>query len=354
MSPVPPGSVIAVTGASGFIGSHVCASLLAAGYSVRAVVRNPQDEAKTSHLTGLTGAADRLTLHAGDLLQPGSYDEALASADAVVHTAAVVEIDAVKDAEETIVRPSLEGVQNVLGSADRASSIRRFVHTSSIISTMSFTSPPDTTFSEADWNDASTVANGDAYGYAKAQAERLVHAHTGKYDCIAMHPGVVLGPCLCKAHTKASVVVVRQMLFGNAQPSYNTAFVDVRDVADAHVKALMLPEASVGMGPRRFIVASDTQGQAADLEAPLRQLFPQYQLTFVPSVGGLAKVVLALPLLWRLFATEFQLGMMTARFKFANSRSKEELGVAYRPLEDTLRDSVTSMVDTGYVKPRKA
>lgn len=357
MAPVQPGAVVAVTGASGFIGSHVCNALLAAGYSVRAIVRNPQDSEKTAHLTSLAGATERLTLHAGDLLQNGSYDEALKTADAVVHTAAVVEIGAVKDAEATIVRPSIEGVTNVLGSADRSDSVRRFVHTSSIISTMSYTSPPDTTFSEADWNEASTVANGDAYGFAKVQAERLVQSHTeggSKYDCIAVNPGVVLGPCLCKAHTKSSVVVVRQMLFGNAQPTYSTAFVDVRDVADAHVKALMLPEASVGLGPRRFIIASDAQCGVADLEPTLRNLFPQYQIKFVDSVGGLARAVLSVPLLWRVFATDFQLAMMSTRFKFANARSKEELGVTYRPLEETLRDSVTSMVESGFVKPQLA
>merc|ERR1712217_622893 len=156
----------------------------------------------------------------------------------------------------TIVRPSIDGVANVLASAKKAGSVRRFVHTSSIAAVMNFNADPQTTFSSADWNDAGTVANGDAYGYAKTMAERKVHEHDGEgFDCVALCPGVVLGPSLCKAHTKASVVVLRQMLYGNPQPVYESAFTDVRDVADAHVKALGLAENATA---RRFLLCSDS------------------------------------------------------------------------------------------------
>merc|ERR1712232_1161499 len=139
--------------------------------------------------------------------------------------------------------------------------VKRFVHTSSVIATLSFVKDPNAEISEQDWNEASTVANGDPYGYAKTTAEREVHNHKGNgYDVVSMLPGVVLGPCLCKTHTKASVVIVRQMLYGNAQPVYKQAFVDVRDVADAHVRALRdLRDAEPNSGPRRFLLCSDAQ-----------------------------------------------------------------------------------------------
>eukprot|EP00966_Prymnesium_polylepis_P185901 4309190-Prymnesium_polylepis.1 len=103
---------IAVTGANGFLGSHVVAVLLADGHTVRAAVRDPSDTAKTSHLTALPGATSALTLVKGNLSVEGSYDAAFAGADAVVHTAAVVEVLDSKNAEEKILKPSLEGSKN--------------------------------------------------------------------------------------------------------------------------------------------------------------------------------------------------------------------------------------------------
>lgn len=334
--------------------SHTVAALLKAGYRVRACVRNPDDEVKTAHLKSLEGAVERLTFHRGELLEPGSYDEALNGVAAVLHMAAVVEIGDSKDPEAEIVRPSIDGVRNVLASADKAGTVQRFVQTSSIIATFSYTKPADTTFSEADWNEASTVANGDAYGYSKVMAEREAHNHgQGKsYDVVALNPAVVLGPSLCKAHTKASVVVIRQMIFGNAQPTYKTGFVDVRDVADAHVKALSLAGAAEGSGPRRFIICSDTQCQLAGLEEPLQRLFPDYKINCVSSQGPLTNLILGIPLLWRAFTTDFRRTMASNNFSFANAASKTELGLSYRPLDDTLRDSVTSMVDSGFCKAR--
>merc|ERR1712217_932454 len=115
------------------------------------------------------------------------------------------------------------------------------------------------------WNTVSTIKNGDPYGYAKARAEKLVHEHkSGKFDCVSICPGVNLGPCLTKAHTKASAVVVRQFVFGNQQPEYHAHFVDVRDTARAHVLALTVEVAQEDI--RRFIVSSDVQMQVSALE----------------------------------------------------------------------------------------
>lgn len=352
MAPVAAPGLVAVTGANGFMASHVCAELLTAGYRVRAIVRNPSDEDKVGHLKKLPGA-ERLSFGSGDLLLPGSYDEALQGVDAVIHAAAVVEINATADPHSTIVKPSVDGVKNVLSSADKAGTVKRFVQTSSVIATLSHTSDPSTTFSEKDWNTASTVENGDAYGFGKTLAEREAHEHKGNgYDVVALNPGVMLGPCMTKAHTKASVVVLRQMLYGNAQPVYKQSFVDVRDVAQAHVRALRDLATPADATPQRYLLCSDSQMFVSDLEAPLRELFPEYQIDCINSIGAVGKALLSIPLLWRVLTSEFQRGMYYANFSFDNTKSKSELGVSYRPLNDTLRDSVTSMVEPGFIKPR--
>jgi len=346
MPPVPPGATVAITGATGFIGSHTVAAALAAGYNVRAVVRDPNNEEKNAHLKALPGA-ERLAFVSGSLDKEGSYDEAFVGADAVIHTAAVVEIDSVKDGQKQIVDPSVSGTKNVLASADKAGTLKRFVHTSSIIATMEWDKPEIDKFSERNWNSASTVANGDPYGFAKAEAEKLVHNHTGgAFDCVAILPGVNLGPCMNKAHTKASAVVVRQFLYGNSQKEYFAHFVDVRDTAAGLVKALV---ADLPAGEQhRFIVTSDEQMQISALEAPLKRLYPNYYVAANPYPSAALSAVIKLPLLWRIFISEFERSLVELKVRMDNSRSKEVLGVQYRPLDDTLRDTVESM--KGHIK----
>ena len=79
--------IFAVTGASGFIASHIVRICLERGHKVRACVRDPSDETKTEHLRALSGAEAHLTLHSGSLLDPGSYDEAVQGCDGVFHVA---------------------------------------------------------------------------------------------------------------------------------------------------------------------------------------------------------------------------------------------------------------------------
>jgi len=79
--------VVCVTGASGFIASHLVKQLLERGYHVRATVRNKEDKEKNQHLTSLPGANERLELFSADLLQAGAFDQAVEGSEGVFHTA---------------------------------------------------------------------------------------------------------------------------------------------------------------------------------------------------------------------------------------------------------------------------
>ena len=95
------------------------------------------------------------------------------------------------------------------------------------------------------------------YGYAKLAAERLVRQRAeaaDRYDCVCINPVVVFGPCLTKAHTKASPSFVRQFLYGNKIADAWISVVDVREAADAHLAALRRPECA----GKRYIIADDT------------------------------------------------------------------------------------------------
>ena len=224
-------TVVALTGASGFIGSHVAEALLRDGHTVRAVVRDKTNADKCAHLTALgaahAAAGGGLELFEGDLLVAGSFDAAFAGAEVVVHTAAVVEILRTSDPQATIIDPSVRGVRHLLASLDASPSVRRLVHTSSIVAVYTYDKGDGHVFDEADWNDWSTAEN-DPYGFAKTEAERLVAAHRGAFDVVRCTPGVTLGPPMTKAHTKASTVLLRQLIYGNAQLNYPSSCVDAR------------------------------------------------------------------------------------------------------------------------------
>ena len=113
-----PGSTVAVTGASGYLGSFVTAELLSRGFKVTAAVRTKEE---CAHLQKLPNASDNLTVSTGcDLLSPGSYDEAFSGAQGVVHMAAVVALGVGQD----IVDLSVEGTRNVLESLDKAKGVK--------------------------------------------------------------------------------------------------------------------------------------------------------------------------------------------------------------------------------------
>jgi nucleoside-diphosphate-sugar epimerase len=352
--------VVAITGANGFIASHIVKELLQRGYQVRACVRNKDDTEKTAHLQALMTTirnlpkSASLTFYSADLFQEGSYDQAFQGADAVIHSAAIVEIHRVPDPMKQIVNPSVKGTENVLRSIDKSPSVKRFVHTSSVAAILNADKVYGTKFTEEDWNTYSTIANGDPYGYAKAMAERLVWDHcSGKhYDVVVINPGVSLGPCMTKAHTKGSAVVLRQMVFGNEQPNYFAAFVDVRDVAKAHVNALEVAEAA---GKRVLCTNRDATMWVMELGPMAQQLFPEYRIQGVPIASykiWVAYLLSFIPYFGSSMLSPFATHLITKTFYYDSTRSQQLLKVIYTPLLETIKDTIVSMVEPGWVKPK--
>ena len=350
MSNSSAAGMVAVTGANGFIGAHCCLALLRQGFRVVAVVRDPADPAKTEFIkASAAAAAANLSFRRGDLLEAGSYDEAFAGCTHVLHTAAVVEIFDSKDPEGAIVRPSVQGTENVLaGIAANRATVQRYVHLSSCAAVQSLEKPDGHVFSEADWNTWSSIANGDPYGYAKARAERLAWdtcKQMGDLPMVALNPAIVIGPVLNKKHTKSSAVLVRQILYGNPTNNYFGTFVDVREVASAAVEACRRPAAVGkrflvldGEGPMNVLALNDHAKAAAPW---VRGATPKYSGALLGLMWALGKLPVVGAAMGGL--NQFQAAMFYRKIQFDNAASRDVLGVTYRTRQASCRDAIESM-----------
>jgi nucleoside-diphosphate-sugar epimerase len=143
--------------------------LLEAGFDIVAVVRDQTNVEKTIFLkeeAKMIGKCENLFFAMGDLLKQGSYDEAFKRCIGVLHTAAVVELADFVKVKQDVVKPPVEGTQNVISSVKK-NAVERFVMVSSVAAIISLNKPTEYVFKETDWNEWSNVENGDPYGYAK-------------------------------------------------------------------------------------------------------------------------------------------------------------------------------------------
>jgi len=249
---------ILVTGGSGFIGSHCILQLLAAGYRVRTTIRNLKREADVRAMLKVGGAepGDRLSFFAADLESDAGWQGAIAGSDYVLHVASPLPPSVPKHEDELIV-PAREGTLRVL-RASRNAGVKRVVVTSSFAAIGYGHKVRETPFTEADW----TNPNGDdvaPYTKSKTLAERaawdFLAREGGSLELSVVNPVGVFGPVLGPDYS-ASILLVQKMLDGAmpGAPQLYFGAVDVRDVADLHIRAMMQPAAK---GERFLAVAGD-------------------------------------------------------------------------------------------------
>ncbi len=236
------GDTVLVTGGSGFIGGRCILQLLEAGYCVRTTMRSLQREGEVRAMlkSGGVEPGERLSVYAADLLSDAGWAEAVAGCDYVLHVASPLSITKPKDENELIV-PAREGTLRVLRAA-RDAGVRRLVLTSSFAAVAGGREEPGKVFTEEDWSDLdSPLVN--AYDKSKTLAERaawdFIAGEGGALELAVVNPVFVFGPVLA-ADYSASIQVVKRLMEGStpAVPRMMLNVVDVRDVADLHLRAM--------------------------------------------------------------------------------------------------------------------
>ncbi len=252
-------SIVLVTGGSGFIGSHCIVQLLAAGHQVRTTVRNLKREPDVRALVREGGAdpGDRLAFFAADLERDDGWADAVTGCDYVLHVASPFPATLPGAPEDELIVPAREGALRVLRAA-RDASVKRVVLTSSFAA-IGYGHPVQTEpFDETSWTDP---AGKDVIPYTKSKtlAERAAWdfiASEGKQlELATVNPVGVFGPVLGSDYS-TSILMVQRLMDGAVPgcPKLHFGVVDVRDVADLHLRAMTNPAAK---GERFLAVAGD-------------------------------------------------------------------------------------------------
>ena len=342
---------VLVTGATGFVAGWIIRRLLEEGVTVHATVRDPGDAGRLRHLNALPRAhGAELRFFGADLLGNGSFAEAMAGCGVVFHTASPF-TSTVKDPERELIEPALLGTRNVLNQARKTDSVRRVVLTSSCAAIYTDAADcadaPGGILTEAIWNTTASLEH-QPYSLSKtlAEAEAWKLAEGAHFRLVALNPCLIMGPAIGGRPTSESFSIMERVGKGDFRfgaPRLGLGFVDVRDVAEAHLAAAFLPDAE----GRNIVAAHD-----ADLLSALMTLQPKYGRAFRLPTRAAPKFLLWL-LAPRLGLTrKFVSRNVDVPWRADNGKGRRELGLTYRPLQDTMQDMFQYMIDQGYFQAR--
>ncbi|KAF4336068.1 dihydroflavonol-4-reductase [Fusarium beomiforme] len=280
-SSLPAIQYVLVTGATGFIGAHVVDQLLMRGIKVRGTTRSlSKGEAMIAARPEYREKLDFVQIN--DFENPGGFIEAIKDIDGVIHVASPFTYDT-KDNEKELIIPAINGVESILKAAATSSKVKRLVITSSFASVLDAgrRAPPYFTYTGNDWNPLSyeeaadpatsaVIAYRGSKKFAELKAWEFIAKEKPSFDLVTLCPPMTFGPI---RHPIANVDALNEsnkMLFKIAGgetplPVARVPFwIDVRDLARAHVEALLRPE----VGGKRYIPASPerfTYGKAANI-----------------------------------------------------------------------------------------
>lgn len=352
----PSDGPVAVTGASGYVGSHVVVALVKHGFTVHACVRDLNNPDKTNHLLDLNKKdySGQVELFSANLLEADSYDTPFKGCSAILHAATPMGYGRENNPRQ-IYDGAITGTKSVLKSAKKVGTVKRFIYTSSFAA-IHHPMKSGYIFTENDWasdnreNDPTwSVDRIDedgtmSYAMAKVDCEHLVYdfaEKSGQFDAASVNPIVVLGPLLSRLHERVYSWqwFVGQMLAGNTcEREWKSLWniVDVRDVGEA--QALMVESTVCKNGTRYQLCATDESGELSVLQvqAHLKKLFPKI------DVGGPPEEIH--PYIEK-YGAVYQAPLAHC------DRARKELSLKTHAIEDTLYETGKTLIDFGLAKP---
>ncbi|KFA49238.1 hypothetical protein S40293_09280 [Stachybotrys chartarum IBT 40293] len=334
---------ILVTGGSGFIAAHLVDQLLNKGHTVVTTVRS-EDKARKIR-SAYKDLADRVEVAiVPDIAQEHAFDEVVKTPglEVVMHTASPFHFNWT-DPKKELVDPALVGTTSILKALKRsAPSVKRVVVTSSFASIMDehHIEDPSHTFSESSWNpvtiDDVTRSPATAYRVSKKLAERaawdFVAAEKPAFDLVTVCPPMVFGPVVPHFASIESINTSNERIVALMRGQWKDGipmaapvplWIDVRDVALAHVRAAEIPEAA---GRRLFTTAGWFTNRA--IADAVRAKFPEFQDRLPgPDVkGGEAP---------------------SPVFQYNNDETTKLLGIDWIPLEKSITELAAQLKDLG-------
>src|SRR5882757_5773133 len=253
-------SIVLVTGGSGFVGVHTLPQLFAAGHEVRTTVRHPGRNKEVLAMPRVGGAlsAGRVSVFTAGLTQDAGWGEATAGCDYVLHVASPLSSSVPRDENELII-PARDGTLRVLRASCEAG-VKRVVITSSTAAVAYGHKPQAQPFDETNWTNLEGGAEIQPYVKSKTLAERaawdFIAKEGGGLELSVVNPVGIFGPVLGPDFS-GSIGIFKALLDGAmpAVPKIYFGLVDVRDVADLHLRAMTSPAAK---GERFIAVAGET------------------------------------------------------------------------------------------------
>ncbi|XP_011032045.1 PREDICTED: cinnamoyl-CoA reductase 1-like [Populus euphratica] len=318
------GKIVCVTGASGYIASWLVKLLLSRGYTVKASVRDPNDPKKTEHLRALNGAQERLQLFKANLLEEGSFDSVVEGCEGVFHTASPFYHD-VKDPQVELLDPAVKGTLNVLGSCAKHPSIKRVVLTSSVAAVAYNGKPrtPDVVVDETWFSDPNLCRESKVwYVLSKTLAEDAAwkFAKEKDMDMVAINPAMVIGPLLQPTLNTSAAAILSLIKGAQTFPNASFGWINVKDVANAHIQAFELSSAS-----GRYCLV-ERVAHYSELVKILHELYPDLQL---PEKCADDKPYVPI-------------------YQVSKEKAKS-LGIEFIPLEASVKETVESLKEKGFV-----
>jgi dihydroflavonol-4-reductase len=340
---------VLLTGASGFIGKHVTLKLLTDGCEVKASVRNAAkaDEVRAavaSHLPYGFDLETKLSFVELDLESDKGWDEAILGVEVLLHTASPFPIASPKD-ENDLIRPAVDGTLRALRAAHKAG-VNRVILTSSVAAIYGADLPAGkTAFDETIWTDVAHPVGRLAYTKSKTLAEKAawdyIETEAPELGLTTINPVLVTGVPLDK-HFGSSVSVIQRILNGKDPmlPDISFSIVDVKDVAEMHVRAIKL-DAAKG---QRFVASTATLS-FVQIAKSLKASFANRKFSTVQAPNLLVRFL-------ALFDADIKavLPALGSHTPVSAAKAQSVLGMKFIGADESLRETAAYLIDNGFVK----